>query len=61
MHIKLISDRTTELFIARLRRFFERRGLSANLYSGNPTNCVDARNEIKNIETFYTLKHILVQ
>ena len=50
VHIKLISDLTTEAFIAGLRRFFARRGLSANLYTDNATNFVGARNEIKTME-----------
>jgi hypothetical protein len=52
VHIEFVSDLTTESFIAGLRRFFARRGLSANLYSDNATNFVGARNEIKNIENF---------
>ena len=49
VHIELISDLTTEAFIAGLRRFFARRGLSTNLYSDNATNFVGARNEIEQI------------
>ena len=49
VHIELISDLTTEAFIAGLRRFFARRGLSTNLYSHNATNFVGARNEIEEI------------
>lgn len=47
VHIELVSDLTTEAFIGSLRRFFARRGLSANLYSDNATNFIGAKNEIE--------------
>ena len=49
VHIELISDLTTEAFIAGLRRFFARRGLCTNLYSDKATNFIAVRNEIEEI------------
>lgn len=48
IHLELVSDLTTDAFIASLRRFFSRRGLSANIYSDHGTNFVGAKNDIDN-------------
>ncbi|XP_033212219.1 uncharacterized protein LOC117169820 [Belonocnema kinseyi] len=50
VHIELVSDLSTEAFMAALRRFFSRRGLSSDLYSDNATNIVGAKNEIVDIQ-----------
>ena len=44
VHIELVSDLTTEAFLAALRKFFSRRGLSSDIYSDNGTNFMGARN-----------------
>ncbi|XP_050315300.1 uncharacterized protein LOC126749647 [Anthonomus grandis grandis] len=46
IHLELVSSLSTEAFIATLRRFFSRRGISANIYSDHGSNFVGAKNEI---------------
>ncbi|XP_076247771.1 uncharacterized protein LOC143187438 [Calliopsis andreniformis] len=46
IHLELVSDLTSEAFIAALRRFIARRGFCANLYSDNGTNFVGANNDL---------------
>lgn len=43
IHLELVSDLTTDAFIAALRRFTSRRGKCANIYSDNKTNFHGAR------------------
>ncbi|XP_043463977.1 uncharacterized protein LOC122499595 [Leptopilina heterotoma] len=45
-HIELVSDLTTETFIACLKRFFARRGKSSTIFSDNGTNFVGTNNEL---------------
>ena len=49
VHIELVSDLTTEAFLAALKRFFARRGRGSDLYSDNATNFQGAKNEINEI------------
>ncbi|XP_046595309.1 uncharacterized protein LOC107218924 [Neodiprion lecontei] len=51
VHIELVSDLTTDTFIAALRRFTARRGRCNSIYSDNGTNFVGAKNEIQEIQT----------
>lgn len=51
VHIELVSDLTTDAFIAALRRFTARRGRCNSMYSDNGTNFVGAKNEIQEIQT----------
>ena len=46
IHIELISDLTTEAFLAALRRFMARRGRSHNIYSDNATCFKGANNTL---------------
>ena len=46
IHIELISDLTTESFLAALRRFMARRGRSHNIYSDNATCFKGANNTL---------------
>jgi hypothetical protein len=46
VHIELVSDLTSEAFIAALRRFIVRRGFCLTIYSDNGTNFVGANNEL---------------
>ena len=39
IHLELVSNRTTEAFIAALKRFIARGGLIDHLYSDNGSNC----------------------
>ena len=49
VHIELVGDLTTELFIASLRRFFARRGKPKAMYCDNGTNSVGARNQLSDL------------
>ncbi|XP_076383571.1 uncharacterized protein LOC143260874 [Megalopta genalis] len=51
VHSELVSDLTTEAFLAALNRFFSRRGRSKNIYSDNATNFIGAKNEIAELLT----------
>ncbi|BFF93191.1 uncharacterized protein DMAD_11086 [Drosophila madeirensis] len=48
-HLELVSDLSTNAFIAALKRFFARRGISAELFCDNATNFVVASRELKAI------------
>ena len=50
VHLELVSDMTTETFIAALRRFISRRGRPRTISSDNGTNFVGARNKIEEIQ-----------
>lgn len=52
MHLELVSDLTTESFIASLRRFASRRGKPAHIYSDNGTNFVGAQKQLKDLYNF---------
>ncbi|XP_025164034.1 uncharacterized protein LOC112590757 [Harpegnathos saltator] len=54
VHIELVSDLTSEAFIAALKRLVSRRGKPLCLYSNNSTNFVGAHRQIKE---FYDLLH----
>ncbi|GFV65998.1 uncharacterized protein TNCV_1303891 [Trichonephila clavipes] len=49
VHIELVSDLTSQAFIAALKRFMARRGKCAKLFSENGKNFVGASNEIKKL------------
>ncbi|GFX95068.1 integrase catalytic domain-containing protein [Trichonephila clavipes] len=49
VHIELVSDLTSQAFIAVLKRFMARRGTCAKLFSDNGKNFVGASNEIKKL------------
>ena len=48
-HLELVSELTTEAFIATLRRFIGRRGLPSKIWSDHGTNFVGAEREIKEL------------
>ena len=52
VHTELVSDLTTEAFLAALKRFFARRGKSSDLHSDNATNFQGAKNEIDEMFSF---------
>jgi hypothetical protein len=47
VHLELVSNLTAEAFIAALRRFVARRGVTDHLYSDNGSNFVSACRELK--------------
>ncbi|GFU10941.1 integrase catalytic domain-containing protein [Trichonephila clavipes] len=49
INIELVSDLTSQAFIATLKRFMARRGKCAKLFSDNGKNFVGASNEIKKL------------
>lgn len=70
IHLELVSDLTTESFIAAFRRFVSRRGKPFQIYSDNGTNFKGANLELKrlsgflranseNVENFLTSEGIL--
>ena len=54
VHIEVVSDLTTEAFLAALRRFVARRGMPAHFHTDNGSNFIGARNDLKQ---FYQLLH----
>ena len=52
VHIELVSDLTTEAFLATLRRFITRRGLPSLIWSDHGTNFVGAKRELKELYQF---------
>lgn len=52
IHLELVSDLTTEAFLASLRRFVSRRGKPAQVYSDNGSNFVGANHELKELGNF---------
>lgn len=52
IHIELVSDLSTEVFMMALRRFVGRRGKPSHIYSDNGTNFVGARNHLKDLGKF---------
>ena len=57
VHLELVSDLTTEAFIATLRRFIGRRGLPTLILSDHGTNFVGANREIKHLFQFLKDEH----
>ncbi|GBN79554.1 hypothetical protein AVEN_126537-1 [Araneus ventricosus] len=49
VHIEIVSDLTSEAFIATLKRFFGRRGKCSKLHSENGKTFVGANQEIKGL------------
>ena len=49
IHIEVVSDLTTDAFLACLRRFIARRGLPTRVYSDNGSNFVGAKRKISRL------------
>ena len=52
VHLELVSDLTSEAFLAALRRFVARRGKPSTVWSDNGTNFVGAAHELKELQDF---------
>ena len=52
VHIEIVSDLTSEAFIATLRRFIARRGYPSLIWSDNGTNFVGANRKLKELFNF---------
>jgi len=55
VHIELVSDLTSEAFIAAMRRFISRRGRCTDIYSDCGTNFVGASKKLGEIAELYSL------
>lgn len=56
VHVELVGDLSTEMFLGGLRRFFARRGKSKRMYSDNGLNFVGAKNELSNLDCMLNAK-----
>lgn len=54
LHIEVVSDLTTEGFLAALKRFVGRRGLVSKIYSDNATNFVGSQTELEKLATLFS-------
>ncbi|XP_029158343.1 uncharacterized protein LOC114930654 [Nylanderia fulva] len=52
IHLEVVSDLTTETFIAAFKRFILRRGKPSHMYSDNGTTFVGAQNQLKEFFEF---------
>lgn len=52
IHIELVSDLTTECFLAAFRRFVSRRGKPAQVFSDNGKTFVGAKSELSKLSQF---------
>lgn len=53
VHLEVVEDLSTEAFLAALRRFVSRRGISSDIYSDNATNFVGANNQLKELRSLF--------
>ena len=49
VHIEIVSDLSTEYFLAAFRRFIGRRGIPSHVYSDNGSNFVGANNQLREL------------
>ncbi|XP_062539167.1 uncharacterized protein LOC134207468 [Armigeres subalbatus] len=49
VHLELVSDLTTDAFLAALQRFVSRRGVVSQIHSDNTTNFHGAKNELHHV------------
>ena len=54
IHIEIVSDLSTEGFLAALRRFTGRRGIPSHIYSDNGTNFVGANHQLHELYRLHT-------
>lgn len=53
IHIELVSDLTSDAFLAALRSFVSRRGLTSTIFSDNATNFVGANGELEELRRLF--------
>ncbi|XP_073995561.1 uncharacterized protein [Rhodnius prolixus] len=51
IHLELVTDHTTQAFLAALNRFVARRGVPSHIWSDNGTNFVGAKRRLKEVST----------
>jgi len=57
VHLEVVSDLTTQTFLAALKRFNGRRGVARSIYCDNATNFVVAKSELRELKsTIYSDK-----
>ena len=56
VHLELVSELTSDAFLAALKRFFARRGKSTDMYSDNGINFVGADRELKRMYNVISLQ-----
>lgn len=61
LHLELVSELTTEAFIAAFRRFVARRGKCQTMMSDNGSNFVGARRELKSLEDILQSQYLTNQ
>ena len=61
VHIEIVSDLTTEAFLAALKRFIGRRGIPAHFHSDNGRTFVGANNQLKELYTLLNSEHFQAQ
>ncbi|XP_012543534.1 uncharacterized protein LOC105840988 [Monomorium pharaonis] len=49
VHIEIVSDLSTEAFLAALKRFIGRRAIPVHIYSDNETNFIGANNQLREL------------
>ena len=52
VHLEVVSDLTSQIFLAALTRFISRRAIPAHIYSDNGTTFVGAHNELQSLYSF---------
>ncbi|XP_043862234.1 uncharacterized protein LOC122756482 [Drosophila santomea] len=52
IHVEVVSDLTTDSFIASLKRFIARRGLPSVIFCDNATNFAGANNKLESLKQF---------
>ncbi|XP_062558008.1 uncharacterized protein LOC134222880 [Armigeres subalbatus] len=53
IHVEVVSNLTTEAFLAALKRFIGRRGLVIKIYSDNATNFVGSQTELEQLAKLF--------
>lgn len=53
IHIEVVSDLTSQAFLATLKRFISRRGNPTSIFSDNGSNFLGARNKLKKLYDFF--------